>query len=143
MNAKTVFEKPYVRIYVDPSVPAIYEDWIGYVSGEEFREALEAKLWCFRKYKKQLPNLTWLNDIRKLRGISAEDQAWATQQFHPKLYQNGIDKIAFIVPGSTYYRLSDEQLAGTYDARGEVQIGYFDTYKSATQWLTMAATVME
>ncbi len=139
MKTQTLFERPYVKICLDETIPAIFENWTGQVSGEEFQEILEKKLKYYNLHKKRLLHLQWLNDVRRLKGVTTSDLQWAAQHFHPKLYQEGIQHIAFVVPDATYMQLSDEQLAGHYDSRKEVQICYFDTFKGAAAWLQAEA----
>ena len=129
-----VYQTPFVKIFYDETVPAIYEEWFGQLSSKEFRKALNEKLNAYNKLKKNHEHLYWLNDVRKLRGLTAEDQQWAVNEFHPNLYPAGVRKIAFIVPERTYTRLSDEEITGKFDSHNEVEICYFDDFESAYAW---------
>jgi len=129
-----VHQTPFVKIFYDETVPVVFEAWLGQVSGSEFRKALDQKLEAYKQLAQKHEQLFWLNDVRKLRGVSNEDQQWAVDEFHPKLYPAGVKKVAFVVPEQTYFRLSDEDITGKLDARKEVEICYFDDFDSAYAW---------
>jgi hypothetical protein len=135
MKRREVYQQPYVKIYIDEDVPAIYEDWIGEVTSEEFLETMEAKLSIYQVFKTQYPDLQWVMDIRQLKGVENKDLVWASQEFYPRLYPAGIRKFAFVLPPSAYLGLSDEQFLGKMDAKGELMLGYFESYQSAATWL--------
>ncbi len=128
-------KKEFVRIYLDDSFPAIFEEWTGQVSSQEFQEALEEKLAQYKTHKKELPGLEWLNDIRQLRVGDEAGLKWAAREFHPKLYGAGVRKIAFLVPEQVYYELPPEDLLGRKDSKGEILVCYFDSYEAAGNWL--------
>jgi len=131
---ETVYQTPYVKIFYDETVPVIFEAWLGQVSGKEFRAALEAKLFAYKKFTKHHQQLFWLNDVRKLRGVTNDTQEWAVNEFHPRLYPEGVRKVAFVVPAQTYVRLSDDATTGKFDERNEIEICYFDDFDSAYAW---------
>ena len=131
---ETVYQTPFVKIFYDETVPVIYEEWFGQVSGKEFRKALEEKLMAYEKLSKNHAKLFWLNDVRKLRGVPSGDQQWAVEEFHPRLHPVGVHKVAFVVPEQTYFQLSDEDITGKLDSRKQVEICYFDDFESAFAW---------
>jgi hypothetical protein len=136
MKKNIVYEKPFVKLYLDLSIPAIAEDWIGQITSDEFKETLFHKLSLYKQYKAEHPALEWITDIRRLRGVSQQDMEWAAASFHPLLSEAGVRKIAFIVAEATYIRLSNEQVMGTSDAKGDIRLCYFYDYPSAAGWFS-------
>lgn len=131
---KIAYQTPFVKIFYDKTVPVVYEEWVGEVSGKEFRRALEEKLKVYTNLSRSHEQLFWLNDVRKLRGVPNADQQWAVEEFHPRLFPLGVKKVAFVVPAQTYLRLTDEETLGKLDARNEVELCYFDDFESAYAW---------
>lgn len=133
-SKNTLYEGECFNICLDEKIPAIYEEWLGRVNGEEFREVLHKKLELYKAHHKKYPTLGWLSDIRELRGPGVEDQTWASHEFHQMLYPAGVRKVAFVVAAKTYMRLSNEQVAGLVDDTG-VNLCYFDSFEDAAEWL--------
>ncbi|MDW7691967.1 hypothetical protein R9C00_15510 [Flammeovirgaceae bacterium SG7u.111] len=134
MKINKIYKGEVFNVSVDEEIPAIYEQWLGRVNGEEFRELLLKKLEIYKKQKIYHPDLNWINDITGLRGPETEDQLWARNEFHPQLYPSGVRKIASIVPPQTYLRLPDGHITGFTDNTG-IRICYFDSYADAATWL--------
>ncbi|MGB0524454.1 MAG: hypothetical protein ACPGJS_15895 [Flammeovirgaceae bacterium] len=129
-----IYQKAFVAITLDKNIPAIYEEWLGDVSVEEFKATLEKKFELYVEHKKEYNNLKWIVNLRGLK-VDAEGQEWANHEFHPRLHPNGVRKIAFVIPENALYMLEDEQLSPHMDAHGQIELCYFDNLKEAGAWI--------
>ena len=131
---KIIYQTAFISLILDSSIPAIYENWQGTVSTDEFKSTLEKKLELFCQYRKDISNLNWIVNLKGLR-VGEEAQAWANHDFHPKLYPSGIRKIAFVVPEDTLYLLENEQLSTHMDNQNQIALCYFDQLEEVAGWL--------
>jgi len=129
-----LYQKEFVSLVLDDSIPAIYENWRGTASRDEFKEALEHKLALYCQYKTTISDLHWIANLKGLK-VNQEAQAWANHDFHQKLYPSGIRKIAFIVPEGTLHLLDNEQLSSHLDIKKQIELCYFDNMAEASEWL--------
>ena len=131
---QTIYSTNYASLHLDPSIPALYEEWMGTVSIEEFQHILETKLELYNQLRENSPSLKWMVDIRNLR-TTDEAKGWGNAVFHQQLFLNGVREIAFVVPEETYYELPDEFYTGKMDSRKEVELCYFESLEEAGEWL--------
>lgn len=116
-----------VVITYDKDKKRLYQTWIGYLSVEEFSKAIDISVECFRKYNIN----TILSDTTDQAVLAKEGSDYAASVM-PELVKHGLKKVAFVLPKSTFTRLSVENFTNSTQ---EGYVGHFFSRQEAEDWL--------
>lgn len=133
---KLLFEQAYVKIFIDESLPALYEQWSESVTeGIEYEDALVRKLDLYREHKDEYRRLHWVNCVDSLNMSDVRAVLWAMRDFHHRMYLAGIRRVAYMVGEDMYYNLDLRDRLPRYDDGNELKTCYFPGLEEAVHWL--------
>ncbi|MBC5775714.1 hypothetical protein H8S95_16670 [Pontibacter sp. KCTC 32443] len=104
----------------------------GFISGNEFREVVEACLLVIEEYKP----LRWIGDNRNLRAIRKADQDWFASYVFPRLAASTIRRNATIVSFDVFNKMAVEQLLERAEDLGNMIVKDFDNEADALAWVS-------
>jgi hypothetical protein len=127
-----VLEKPNAVITIDAENGILHQKWIGFIKVEDFCRAIDLSVECFRNY----PLSYILSDTSDQAVLAKEGSDYAASVM-PDLMQHGLKKIAFVLPRSTFTKLSVENFM-----RNSAQsvVGNFASREEALTWLLQTNT---
>ena len=122
-----ILNKESAHIVCDPVKKCLYQTWIGYISPEEFRHAIDLTVSCFQQYELE----SILSDTTDQAVLSKEGSDYAASVM-PVLVANGLKKVAFVLSKSAFTRLSVQN----FTKRAEPSlIAHFASREEAEAWL--------
>lgn len=127
----TYFQNKVVTITYDDDLQMGTAVWEGFLSSEEFREAITT---CFRMIEEYKP-LRWLGDNRKMKVIRQADQVWFAQHILPQLQQSSLRRNAVLVSEDFFNRTAVEQIYKRTEGAGDLITKDFEDKALALAWL--------
>lgn len=126
----------FLKVAWDESLQSASVEWKDtYVDGEEYRSALDKVLDLIQLKKSN----RLLGDGRRMRVISAEDQAWVEASWMPRSAQVGLRYSALLLPKSALALLSVDRIMTKFkltdNKSADVMNAYFDDIEKAKAWL--------
>ena len=110
------------------AVKAVFDN---YIKEEDFKQFANQILDKVRTSgKKKL-----LYDTRGLKVMSQGIQNWINEIWFPEANKLGISHMAFIIPESTFGKISMEQTNSRKEKVGNINIDYFNSMTTAKEWL--------
>lgn len=135
----TYFQNHSVTITYNDELQLGAAVWNGFLSSQEFREAIEV---CLRMMDEYRP-LRWLGDNRKLRAIRQADQDWFVSYVVPELAASTIRRNAVLVSEDLFNKMAVEQIIKRADNLGDMVVKEFDDKEDAMAWLAEPIVVQE
>ena len=128
------FQNEFVVVELVNNATAIVLTWKGYIPSAIYRESLEKSLDIAKEHK--ITN--WISDIRHMKMLEAQDQAWAISVWLPKAVSAGCyKKQAVLMPEDIFGGASARNLISA--ALGHlVDIQSFTTMEDAKEWVHSA-----
>lgn len=126
-----LFENPHCRIFLDDTVPALVQEWHGFVTGEPLREAHEATIRLLRAH--QLSRV--LADTRAMRVIPRADQQWIADHFFPRALAAGYRRSAILGGEDTFNQTSVQNILVQITTEESFEAQHFPDPEAARQWL--------
>jgi hypothetical protein len=134
MEKTTVFQNECATMVYYPEARIVHNTFRGQPTGKQFREALDAGVEMLKKYG----GSKWLSDDRENKVVfSAEDQAWADNDWFPRMVEAGWKTWAMIVPHEVKARFNLKEIVERIFARG-IKIMVFTDLDEALEWLIKA-----
>ena len=124
------YDKPWITIRWDESCLAVWAEWKNYVEGDDLRAGMDAGLALLRTMRTS----RWLADTRFLKPVRQVDQAWANNDWFPRVLAAGLRWMAIVSPKSSVARLSVKQTLSKV-GEDEMVTAYFDDIEDARAWL--------
>lgn len=124
---RQVLDKPYAHITADAANKVLYQKWIGYVSVNDFKAAIDVSVDCFREQPLQYI----LSDTTDQAVLAKEGSDYAASVM-PELISLGLKKIAFVLPKSNFTQLSVNNFVKATDQQ---IVSYFPSREEAEAWL--------
>lgn len=126
-----------VKVEFDSSVPCIIWTPIEYMEGEKFRDPFSVGINYMETKIKELPNLGWLNDARKLKSVKIDDTKWLNQNVNDRAYKFGAKKVAFVLPENIFGKMAIKLYVEFTNKRSDnkLEIKAFNTIDKARLWL--------
>jgi hypothetical protein len=107
----------------------------GFIEGDGYRRPLDAALKTL--IAKKANKLLW--DCRRMKVLTAEDQAWAEGDWTPRMAKDAkVRRSAVIVPKSVLAQMSVKRVEGKampVMLRNDVETKHFDNPEDAERWL--------
>jgi SpoIIAA-like len=124
------FSEDFLQIEWDSSSKAVIMIWKKFVKGEPFKLGLNKGLELIIKQK----SFRWLADLEHMQVLSQEDQTWSSEDWFPRAVEEGIRKMAIVMPRSALAKLG---LRNVMDKIKDIEIetSYFTDIQSAKKWL--------
>ena len=113
------------------------------MKGNEWRDPFNAGVNFLQEKIKTVPNITWLNDTRKLKTVSLEDLKWLNSNVNDRCYQYGLKKVVFVLPDNIFGRMAVKFYVEFTNRRtdNQFQIKAFRSYSDAENWLKAKSPV--
>lgn len=96
-----ILEKPYATIYMDVDKKRLYQAWFGYLTVDQFKAAIDISVNCFKEH-----DLTTILSDTTHQAVLAKEGSDYAASVVPVLMENGMKKIAFILPKSIFTKLA-------------------------------------
>ncbi len=125
------FQNHVVTITYDPEWELGTAQWEGFLSSEEFREAVTKCLQLLEDYKP----LRWLGDNRKMKVIRQADQDWFVANALPRIQASTIRRHATIVSEDIFNKMAVEQMIQRADNPEALFLKEFNSKPLALAWL--------
>lgn len=122
-----ILEKPYATIYLDAAKKRLYQSWFGYLTVEQFKAAIDISVMCFKENDLN----TILSDTTHQAVLAKEGSDYAASVV-PELMENGMKKIAFVLPKSIFTKLAVQNF--TEQSQNGIS-GSFSSIEEAEHWL--------
>jgi hypothetical protein len=134
-----------INIYIDKNVTLKYDDsvpciiWtpLQFMKGDDWRNPFIKGVNFLEGKIKAVPNLTWLNDTRKLKTVAIDDLKWLNKNVNDRCYSYGLKKVVFVLPENIFGRMAVKFYVEFTNRRtdNQFQIKAFRTYEDAVTWL--------
>lgn len=131
------FQNHVVTITYDPEWELGTAQWEGFLSSEEFREAVTKCLQLLEDYKP----LRWLGDNRKMKVIRQADQDWFVANALPRIQASTIHRHATIVSEDIFNKMAVEQMIRRADNPEALFLKEFNSKQLALAWLKQSHLV--
>lgn len=133
---EVLFENKLVKLEFDSTVPCIIWTPLDFMSGEDFTGPFVIGVDFYVKNFQKYPNITWLNDTRKLKTARPLDVQWLNKNVNDKLFAVGGTKVAFVSPENIVGRLAINMYITFTNMRSDnkFQIKIFKTMQEAITW---------
>ncbi len=129
---KKLFENEYVVINANKEMKTIEYAWKEFVTTNVHKNILE-KIF---EYTRELGYKKHLIDMREMKVLTEEQQAYVQKEWFPRMLKIGIKAMALINTKSVIAKLSVDRLKTRVDYGGSVfQSGNFDNIDEARKWL--------
>lgn len=125
------YQKPYITISWDEELKCIVTEWKGFVYGDDFHTGLNKML----ELAKSKQATKAVNDTRKLRTISQEDQDWVLKDWISRAIQSGLHFYASIIPEAELAKHSYKNIATKVENKIPLENAQFDSLEKAREWL--------
>jgi hypothetical protein len=123
-----LYQKPYVTIEQDKQLKCLIQNWKGFATSANFRDAINVSLKLFDQgdFEKIISNTKDFSLVKK------EDTDWVAQVVTPQMVKHGLRYMAFIVPTNVFTQITVDNFKE--EANKVVSIRYFDNLDAATAW---------
>lgn len=133
------YDKPFLKISWDAEINCVFTEWKGFVYEADLRTGLNKALELLQTKQAH----KFLNDTRKLRVISQEDQAWIVKDWMPRTIKAGLRVSVSVVPESQLALASfnsalqkAESVIETAARSGNgIETASFHSYEEALAWI--------
>lgn len=138
-----IYGNSSVTVTYDESVPCVVWTPLQFMKGEEWRTPFIKGLEFLSHKIKTTPNVTWLNDTRKLKMVSIEDLNWLNKNVNDPCFKMGLKKVAFVLPENVFGKMAVKFYVEFTNKRtdNQFQIKAFQEYSDAVTWLSASTNV--
>src|SRR5687768_9481999 len=98
-----LYQKPYVTIELDEKAHCLIQNWKGFATSEQFREAINQSVRFFEE-KQNLNKI--ISNTKDLAVVKKEDTDWVANNANPVLIKHGLKFMAFVVPTNVFTQVS-------------------------------------
>ena len=125
-----LYQKTYVTIEQDEQLKCLIQNWKGFATSANFRDAINQSLEVFKKGG--LDKI--ISNTKDAALVSKEDTMWVAKEITPQMVEHGLRYMAFILPTNVFTQMAVENYKE--DAGSIVNIRYFDQVEAAKKWMT-------
>jgi hypothetical protein len=126
-----LYQKPYVSLELDEKARCLIQNWKGFATSEQFREAISQSVRFFEE-RKNLNKI--ISNTKDFAVVKKEDTDWVANNANPVLIENGLQFMAFVLPTNVFTQVSVNNFKSKAD--DVLQIQYFDDLEKAKQWIS-------
>lgn len=130
-----IHEESYGYIELIEDVPCVAWVPMGYSKSEDFRKLMMIGVDYYGQKKKEISNLVWLNDSRKMKVIGKEDQDWLESVVNMQAQKNGLKYMAFVLPDNIFGKIAVKLYVEATLKKMDMTIKTFNSYDKALAWL--------
>jgi len=118
------------ELVYDKKNKIVIQNWNKYIGSVEFRQAIEKTIELFKVNKN---TKAIISNTVKIGVLKNEDAAWAATYANPILIQNGLKKMAFILPTNSFGLFSINEYRSKSTV--ELKVDIFDNIDNAKKWV--------
>lgn len=126
-----LYNTTYLRLYYDGFAHALETEWLRRPTSEELRAGLQIGLEMAREYHVR----AWVSNLRRMPGISQEDEIWVRTVWFAQFIQLDITHIAVVESRSRLIRSGVVELLERAGQLGPLSTGYFANRAAARTWI--------
>lgn len=130
MAEQMVFDSPYGTVWVDPADKIVHHQIKKWVKGEDLRQILNEG----HKQMELHKCTKWLSDDRNNSVLPQEDEAWAKEEWFPKVLKAGWKHWAIVMPEKAIGKMNMERFRRDYNSLGITAQAFTDP-AAALEWL--------
>ena len=138
-----LLENKLVRLEYDDSNKVIIWTPLAFMKDAEWQNPFVQGVEFLKKKILTTPNISWLNDTRKLKTVGLEDLNWLNKNVNEPCYKAGLKKVAFVLPTNVFGKIAVKFYVEYTNNRtdNQFQIKAFNNYNDSVNWLTLASGV--
>lgn len=127
-----VLDEKFVTIEFDPSQSLLTQTWLGFITSDNFRRAIDKTV----EFSKENSVKLLISDTTQLSIVRREDTEYAASVM-PELIQNGLKRMAFVLSENAFAQMSvknfESQTKGKVDENELVK--HFSNMTHAKSWV--------
>jgi len=127
-----LFDEKYVHIEYDDANEILIQTWLGFISSENFRKAIDKTV----EFSKTKPVKAIISDTSQLAIVRREDTEYAAS-IMPALIEKGLRKMAFVLSDNTFAQMSVKNFES--QTKGKLQnnqlVKHFVDLQEAKDWI--------
>lgn len=128
-----IYEREYVTLDYDPSVPCIVATHLKFMLVEEFKSHLDFALDFMKGKIKETGRMLFLADTTLSPAADTEAVKWTAEDWTPRALEAGIKHVAFVLPENEWSKMSVDEYTEAGKKNG-MDITYFQDLESAKNW---------
>jgi hypothetical protein len=132
-----IYEKEYVTLDYDSSVPCVISTSLKFMMLGEFKSQLNFGLDFMKEKIKETGKMMWLPDTTLAGAVDYEGHKWAIEDWTPRAIAAGIKHIGFVTSESEWTNMAIDEYSKSVKASGEKEgmtIAFFKDVESAKNW---------
>jgi hypothetical protein len=139
----TIYEDANVTVKYDSSVPCIVWTPLQFMKDDAWRIPFMKGVDFLAEQIKTTPDITWLNDTRKLKSVQVEDLKWLNKNVNDRCFSYGLKKVVFVLPDNIFGKMAVKFYVEFTNARvdNKFKIKAFNSYTDAVSWLRAKSDV--
>lgn len=130
-----LYQTEKVKMYIDKEVPCLVNEWLGFLTSKDFREAIIKLVELLAKHSPNFGKLNMLADTRKLNVVSPKDLDWINEEINPQYVKSGASFEAFVIPEDIFGEKSVKKYIESTTSEGIFTVKMFTTIEEAKEWL--------
>lgn len=119
-----------VEAYYDEELECVVMDWEGFVSGEPFREAMNAAIDLVRERGTD----KLLGDSREMSTLDQDDQEWSFADWSPRAETAGLEHLAAVYSESVVAAMSVDNVIEATEG-DDIERTVTDSLDEAEEWI--------
>lgn len=133
-----IYENQKVVVKFDPTVPCVIWTPLQFMNGEEWSTPFVKGMDFITEKIKTQPNISWLNDARKLKTVGIDDLKWLNKNVNDRGLKMGVRKVGFVLPENIFGKMAVKFYVEFTNKRTDNQfhIKAFTSYQEAVNWLS-------
>lgn len=135
--SEIIFQNHAVTITYDKEYHLGTAIWNGFLSSQEFREAISICTDLIEERKV----LRWLGDNRKMRVIRPVDQLWFVEEILPRLQKSSLVRNAVLHSEDFFNKTAVEQIYKRAEGESDLITKDFESNSLAMAWLKQPIVV--
>lgn len=138
-----IYEDVNVIVKYDSTVPCVVWTPLQFMKENAWRDPFIKGVNFLEGQIKFTPNITWLNDTRKLKSVQIDDLRWLNKNVNDRCFALGLKKVVFVLPESVFGKMAVKFYVEFTNARSDNQfkIKAFNSYTDAVAWLKAKSDV--
>lgn len=138
-----IYENKSVTVKYEESVPCVIWTPLNFMKGDDWRTPFVKGIDFFIEKIKSQPELTWLNDARKLKTVPSDDLKWLHPNVNERIIELGLVKLAFVLPENIFGRMAVKYYVDQTNKKTDsnFEIKAFRKYEDAENWLRTKSEV--
>ena len=123
-------DKPHCAIDYEPTLKCVIQTWRGFAGSQNFRASILKTIEVFKEYDAE----AIISNTQNAELVKPSDADWVATYANPILIQEGLRRIAFIIPNSVLLQWSVDHFMQETTGQ-QLTMQYFDNIDKAKAWI--------